>query len=166
MFEDGRVLCGTWERDSPTLDCIMTFSGENSAVYKGKFTKDYKPHGRGTMDWTTTGERYNGLFERGKIQGHGRWDYADGSFYLGEFQNGQPHGMGKRVASDGSMIHDGCWSYGAPVIRNQRDSSNHARTKPRRKIGKLLSKNIPRGAGIIKQFSKKLHLRPAKTEIG
>lgn len=40
------------------------------------------------------GGRYRGALVDGRLQGHGRLDYANGSFYEGEFKDGLFHGAG------------------------------------------------------------------------
>ncbi len=40
------------------------------------------------------GGRYRGTLVDGRLQGGGRIDYPNGSYYLGQFKDGQWHGLG------------------------------------------------------------------------
>lgn len=52
---------------------------------------------------------YKGCFSGGNLEGIGRLDYLDGSFYDGDWKDNKKHGKGKLIESDGATIYNGDW---------------------------------------------------------
>lgn len=54
------------------------------------------------------GEWFKGEFVKGKVGGHGKFVFNDGSYYDGEWLEGQKHGMGKeKIVRESSNAWDG-----------------------------------------------------------
>lgn len=85
---NGDVYMGEWENDKATG--IGAFYDASQGVrYNGEWVNDAQ-HGQGE-EWWDEGARtkYIGQFYKGKKQGKGRFEWADGSYYTGEFVDGQ-----------------------------------------------------------------------------
>ena len=57
------------------------------------------------------GRRYEGNFEKGKLDGKGKMIYSPKSFYLGEFKSNSIHGIGVFLYEDGKK-YQGKWFKG------------------------------------------------------
>jgi hypothetical protein len=49
------------------------------------------------------------------IVGFGKCSWSDGRTYVGMWHMGQAHGQGKEMNPNGSIRHEGIWSYDVPV---------------------------------------------------
>lgn len=56
-------------------------------------------------DWT----KYEGEFRAGKIEGHGKMLFKDGTIYVGAFRNDKQHGKGRMTGRDGT-VKAGTWT--------------------------------------------------------
>jgi len=52
---------------------------------------------------------YKGNFVAGNLEGKGRFDYQDGSYYEGEFKEDRKQGKGIFVEADGATVYNGGW---------------------------------------------------------
>ena len=76
----------------------------------GKYTGDLsgsKPHGQGVMtysnnDWQGRKE-YDGAWQNGQIEGHGRLEYRNGNVYEGEFVDDKIQGKGVMTYQNGDI---------------------------------------------------------------
>jgi len=84
----------------------------NRGSYSGEYVNDRK-HGLGTL-MLKDGSCYHGLFQNGKMEGHGTLrDVRNGTVYIGEWKGGKRHGKGTLTdMTDGSIISSGLWSKG------------------------------------------------------
>lgn len=73
------------------------------------------------------GDRYDGEFRAGRAQGAGRLARADGSVHQGRFENGMPHGEGHLAMANGTRF-DSEWIAGreAGPRRNVRNAPSNA----------------------------------------
>lgn len=63
--------------------------------------------------WLIDGEKYEGEWKNGKLDGHGKVTYPNGRIYEGEWKNGKPDGHGKATYPDPcGGIYDGEWKDG------------------------------------------------------
>eukprot|EP00934_Nitzschia_sp_Nitz4_P003235 Nitzschia sp. Nitz4//scaffold219_size35776//228//2123//NITZ4_007817-RA/size35776-processed-gene-0.0-mRNA-1//1//CDS//3329542299//3225//frame0 len=60
-----------------------------------------KPHGKGRMIFTATGDQYEGKFEHGVRQGRGLMRFSNGDVFVGFYQNDQREGRGTYQYRDG-----------------------------------------------------------------
>jgi len=54
---------------------------------------------------------YKGNFVGGNLEGLGRFDYLDGSYYDGDWKDNKKHGRGKLIEGGGDTIYNGDWEY-------------------------------------------------------
>ncbi len=52
---------------------------------------------------------YKGCFSGGNLEGIGRFDYLDGSFYDGDWKENKKHGKGKLIEADSISVYNGNW---------------------------------------------------------
>jgi len=57
------------------------------------------------------GDRYDGLWKNGKMDGHGVYVFQNSEIYDGGWKLNKPHGYGRFVYRGGN-IYDGQWRYG------------------------------------------------------
>ena len=53
--------------------------------------------------------------EAGRMEGRGKYTFADGNVYEGEWKNDKMEGRGKFTFADGRVGHDGMWRDGQPA---------------------------------------------------
>ena len=70
-------------------------------VYEGQFHKD-KKHGKGKIKYIQSGDKYEGDFYDGIINGYGKYEWANKCVYIGNFLNGEMDGKGLFKWPDGS----------------------------------------------------------------
>mmetsp|Transcript_106233 Transcript_106233/g.298759 ORF Transcript_106233/g.298759 Transcript_106233/m.298759 type:complete len:1017 (-) Transcript_106233:111-3161(-) len=59
-----------------------------------------------------SGVKYEGPFEKSRIEGKGRFSWPDGSWYEGELKNGKRHGEGCYMGMDRATKYEGQWCMG------------------------------------------------------
>mmetsp|Transcript_9524 Transcript_9524/g.18052 ORF Transcript_9524/g.18052 Transcript_9524/m.18052 type:complete len:1363 (+) Transcript_9524:31-4119(+) len=64
----------------------------NGDIYSGEW-KDGKMHGKGLLEYSKTGNKFDGEFVHGK-RSKGTMTYASGNIYVGDWQNDKYHGNG------------------------------------------------------------------------
>ena len=77
-------------------------------------------HGPGTVAWYLHGApngRFEGVLERGRMNGQGTAHYPSGNHYSGAFRNGVPNGSGTLFMADGRRIA-GLWRNGEVISSN------------------------------------------------
>jgi hypothetical protein len=67
---------------------------------------------------TVFGSGYTGDREQERMDGRGRYEFADGSVYVGTFKDGKFDGEGTLFLPDGLGKHVGTWSQGVCVRWN------------------------------------------------
>ena len=94
------AACGDGEPLLPA-DAILPDGGR----YRGEVV-DGLLQGPGRLDYRN-GSWFAGSFKDGQLHGAGEWHGAHGEHYLGEFQHGAFHGQGSLRQSDGSHYEGG-----------------------------------------------------------
>ena len=78
-------------------------------LYFGKRSAAGLPHGRGTLKWARSGNRFEGRFVDGCKEGKGCFYFADGSTLSGSYNGGKLAGETLYTHADGScMVADYC----------------------------------------------------------
>ncbi|XP_014245198.1 MORN repeat-containing protein 3-like isoform X2 [Cimex lectularius] len=93
---------GHWKKhkaDGFGVHSICLKNGKYKIMESGSW-KNGKPDGMGFS--YKNGNYYEGTFEKGKKQGHGRMWYKNGNFYEGKWKNDKRHGLGLFVFSNGN----------------------------------------------------------------
>ena len=72
--------------------------------YFGKRNADGLPHGRGTLKWIKSGNRFEGRFVDGSREGRGCFYFSDGSVLSGSYAGDQLDGETVYTHSDGSYL--------------------------------------------------------------
>lgn len=67
----------------------------------------------GTEDGNNGRTCYSGAFYKGKKQGRGKFEWADGSYYEGEFAEGLFQGRGKYYFADVDKVYEGEFRLGS-----------------------------------------------------
>ena len=67
-------------------------------------------HGNGTYVYPA-GEKYEGEFVTGQIEGKGKLTKRNGAYYEGEWKASQKFGTGEERSKDGKLIRRGQWEY-------------------------------------------------------
>jgi hypothetical protein len=88
---------------------VKTIEYECGDRYKGEYNDDEEPHGQGTMFWSD-GDRYEGQWKLGSMEGHGNFCYANGDEYQGWFKNDKRHGEGTMTTAKQNQY--GMWHNG------------------------------------------------------
>ena len=70
-----------------------------------------KKDGQGIYEWKN-GDRFEGNFENGQINGYGRYSWTDGNVYQGDFKDGKQSGMGTAFYADKCNVYEGEWKNG------------------------------------------------------
>ena len=55
---------------------------------------------------------YEGDFVNGKYEGHGKFYFDTGIYYIGEWKNNIMHGKGKLYDKEGQIMEEGIWNNG------------------------------------------------------
>ena len=101
--------------------CVGTY--ESEWVRGGEFTGEWRsgrPY-KGTETYRSgrqAGEKYVGIFKKGKPHGYGKYFNSDGSTHEGEFRHGLPNGEGRYTNAKGEK-KDGVWKSGL-FIKSQK----------------------------------------------
>ena len=90
--------CSEEKEDSDSDDEDEIFS------YTGSHNVQGNPHGRGTMTWIRSKNRFEGHFTNGTREGKGCFYFADGSSLSGYFKKGNLDGIGLYTYPDGSFL--------------------------------------------------------------
>lgn len=77
---------------------------EEEPVYTGKRSADGSPHGRGTLQWPRSLNRFEGHFVNGDKHGRGCFRFFDGSSLAGGFKNDCLEGLGVYTYPDGRYL--------------------------------------------------------------
>ena len=121
---------------------LSAYSWPDGARYEGEFLEGHHS-GKGKYTFAD-GSVYSGEWKQGQyhgtrsdalfrfciwlnefdshsdfLEGYGQCIWSDGRAYVGMWQMGKAHGHGKETNPDGSIRHDGLWSFDAPV-RNRK----------------------------------------------
>ena len=64
-------------------------------------------HGKGKIYYKNGDIKYDGDFVNDKYEGHGKYIYEDGKYYIGQWLNGHKHGKGKVYYKNGDIKYDG-----------------------------------------------------------
>ena len=94
--EEGSYSEEKEDSDSDDEDEIFSYTGSHNA--------QGNPHGRGTMTWIRSKNRFEGNFTNGTREGKGCFYFADGSSLSGYFKNGNLDGIGLYTYPDGSFL--------------------------------------------------------------
>ena len=79
-------------------------------VYTGQVcARTGKPHGKGRMTWTKTGDIYVGNFVKGARDGNGRMMYRNGDTFQGTYRDDQREGSGVYTYHKDGRTYDGIY---------------------------------------------------------
>lgn len=95
QFADGSKYSGEWSEVRTHIVCLSSLRTPRFVVLKLSLASF--------------------LFHQGLYNGNGTLEWSDGRIYSGAWQSGQAHGFGKEVNPDGSIRHEGEWSFDRPV---------------------------------------------------
>lgn len=118
-------------RGAPPMEGLaritMTYSGGNQ--YEGTVNDVNKPHGlvadgNGGIFRYTNGDRYEGDFVDGLMDGEGKLFYASGDIFEGTFKDGKMHGHGSLSFAGHDFAVSGRWVDGIPPTKFCQFSSN------------------------------------------
>lgn len=98
IYPDGSKYEGSWVDDLRNGYGIYFYV--NNDRYEGEW-KDHLRHGQGTYFYAETGSKYNGLWYKGQMSGHGEIIHADHKF-VGKFKENHPKSNGKYVFNNGA----------------------------------------------------------------
>ncbi|KAG8339259.1 central apparatus associated protein C1a-18 [Trypanosoma vivax] len=70
--------------------------------YDGEWHED-EMHGKGVLNFLTTGDSYNGHFVRGVFEGHGTYVWSSGATYDGAWRMNRMHGLGTYTDASGKV---------------------------------------------------------------
>ncbi len=101
---DTKSRCKVWSSNA-TQGLAMNWTGG---------CVDGMAEGSGTLQWVDRGKpswRYEGDFEKGKMNGRGTFQWPDGQRYVGQFKDDQIAGKGVVSAPNGSR-YEGDWDKG------------------------------------------------------
>ena len=73
--------------------------------FTGELDDRNQPHGKGVFV-TSNGEKFDGVWNHGTLEGVVKVTYSEGTFYEGEWENNNPNGEGKKSYTDG-QIYEG-----------------------------------------------------------
>ena len=73
-------------------------------VYHGSRDSCGEPHGRGTLKWPSTGNRFEGRFAHGAKSGRGRFHFSDGSVLSGFYDDDGLSGWATYTYPDGRVM--------------------------------------------------------------
>ncbi len=79
------------------VELLEGFKGD---VYKSEF-RNGQIHGYAIIDLFSRKEKYVGEYANGKMNGKGKYNYADGSTYVGEWKDNKVNGQGVYTAANG-----------------------------------------------------------------
>jgi len=105
-----------------------------------------------------TGERYDGETKNGRMEGHGKYVFADGSYYEGQLLDGMFHGHGVLYINNAGE-YEGEWEFGKSVqgeytfadgLKYQEAGWAYCTTEDRRFYSEILRGLKPAG---VSQFS-------------
>ena len=68
---------------------------------------DNNINGKGTVYNKKGSIKYEGDFVNGKSEGHGKYIYEDGEYYIGQYLNGLKHGKGIVYYKNGTIKYEG-----------------------------------------------------------
>ena len=68
--------------------------------------------GKGVLTNVYEGSEFSGDFTRGKREGYGVYNYANGDIFVGEWLNNQMHGKGKYTWALDGRTTEGKWQFG------------------------------------------------------
>ncbi len=107
----GRIYTGYLEKCIPEGEGRLEYT-ESGNVYEGFFVYG-RLHGEGkiTFGSESESESYEGMFDHGKYHGHGVYTWKSGAVYDGEWFEGKRHGEGNYTYPDGSSF-SGVWENG------------------------------------------------------
>jgi len=66
----------------------------DNCTYRGYFNKDGERKGVGIMTFNEDGEKHSGEYKRGKLNGVGKAELANGQIYWGQWKDGLKEGYG------------------------------------------------------------------------
>lgn len=116
--EDSKYV-GRWKNGKPDGKGIGKW-GKNSKYPGRYYNGEYKNglmHGQGTKFWGIaeddkyTNNKYIGQWKDDEMDGFGRYEWADGSYYEGPWKNGNQNGYGIYVFKNGEVFK-GYWDDG------------------------------------------------------
>lgn len=100
VFHNKDTFIGMWSSDRVSgLGIMHYFTSGN--VYDGNFDKGMR-NGMGTIK-CNDGGTFRGFFKDGKIHGRGIFRYSNGDIYQGQFQGGRKHGKGVFQWANGNI---------------------------------------------------------------
>ncbi|XP_072307410.1 radial spoke head 1 homolog [Eucyclogobius newberryi] len=100
-YPDGSKYEGYWVHDMRHGRGIYTYP--NGDTYNGQWLK-HQRHGQGTYHYKSTGAKYKGKWENGKMESKGEYIYSNHRF-KGNFVKNNPSGPGKYVFDFGCEQH-------------------------------------------------------------
>jgi radial spoke head protein 1 len=98
IYLDGSKYEGSWVDD--VREGYGVYFYVNGDKYEGEW-KEHQRHGQGSYHYAETGSKYVGLWNKGKMTGHGEIIYANHK-YVGKFKENYPKGNGKYVFDIGA----------------------------------------------------------------
>lgn len=93
------VYFGTWQNDFRTGEGVCWFA--DGSMFHGIWKYDQMVRG---VFRTSSGERYDGEFKKGKYHGYGKLFFVDGSWFEGVFDNDKPY-RGILFTTKGEIIN-------------------------------------------------------------
>lgn len=109
-YTNGDFYDGEWHRDKREGKGKFYIKIEEMMI-DGTFVNDEVVNGKmlcrhGTVFSAIDDETNPGRFEKGKLEGKVRIDYANGNFYVGYFHEGKRSGKGKMIFTDIIAVPD------------------------------------------------------------
>jgi hypothetical protein len=105
---DGDLYTGPWFEGKRHGHGVFIFT--DGRVYDGEYNMGRR-EGQGMFVWPY-GAKYEGSYHADKRNGYGEYVYPDGRSYQGEYRDDRPHGYGVEKSKDGTVLHDGQWTFG------------------------------------------------------
>ena len=85
------------------LETRPIFIFENGDIYEGQWNiATNKPEGHGASIIGIDDELFEGNFIEGKLNGHGRGIYKNGTVYVGQWKDGKQCGQGVKIIGPAS----------------------------------------------------------------
>ena len=111
------------------------------------------------------GKEFDGEFVHGKMEGHGRMTYCNGSYYLGYFTNGKRDRHGMLVVNE-CIFYEGSWLEDKPLAGDHIPRRKHVmniQASDGNRCKRLLGR-IPKDLSPCSRYSKRMLARRRKKQ--